>query len=350
MAKKKFDSDLFRSLKIALAICIFATFVGTLRNQFVFDDDDYILRNQFLRSVDYIPVLLTTSMTEGSGNTSNFYRPIQALTHFIDFNIWGTVPALHHLTNIALQVGMGLALFLFLCRILPQWPAFAVSLLFSIHPMQSECAAYLSGRSDILGLLFVSLTLRFYRPRPGLAVLFAALAVLLKENFVVLPILVYLVDQLEKKPLPIVRHLPYWGVAGIYTLARLTVLNFKNTLNFYEKNNVFTENFLYRFFTYLTTIPKSFLNWFWPYDLHHERSWSVYVEFTDPHVWLSLILVLALLAVAIWQWNRRRIISAGIFWYFVCTLPTSNLLVPINALFYDHWVHFAWIGHNAHTR
>ena len=43
---------------------------------------------------------------------------------------------------------------------------------------------------------------------------------------------------------------------------------------------------------------------------------------------------------------RRRFpaVTTGLLWFVIATLPTSNLLVVINALFYDHWFIFPGLG------
>jgi tetratricopeptide (TPR) repeat protein len=140
-------------------------------------------------------------------------------------------------------------------------------------------------------------------------------------------------------------RIPLWLLSGVYVVARVTVFNFQNTLNFYDQSNLLTEHFHLRLYTYLTTLPKGLLLWLWPTDLHHERSWSVYTSFFGtPHAWLSLLLVAVLLGLAAWLWSRARRAAVGIVWFFVATLPTSNLLVLINALFYDHWFLLPGLG------
>ena len=216
--------------------------------------------------------------------------------------------------------------------------------LFAFHPLQSEAVAYISGRGDLLAILFLCLGLLAFRKHRWLSLLCAAFAMASKESMALFPLFLFLYHQAGSEPVSWRKYLPFVFLSGLYVIARLTVLNFNNTLNFYSQPNVLTEHFPVRVWTYLTTIPKGFLLWLWPMDLHHERSWSIYTSVALPQVWLSLALVLVLIGTAVWFWKRHRPISVGLAWFFIATIPTSNLIVLINALFYDHWFILPGIG------
>jgi len=62
-------------------------------------------------------------------------------------------------------------------------------------------------------------------------------------------------------------------------------------------------------------------------------------------VWGSLILVSVLLGAAAWAWRRgNRVAAVGLAWFLAATLPTSNLVVLIYAIFYDHWFILPGLG------
>jgi len=313
-------------------------------NAFVWDDEQFIVKNVFLTSPRFLLKLLTENVVAGAGLVSNLYRPFQSLTHFLDVQLWGYRPWGHHLTTVLLHVAASVAAFRLLARLLPPWPAALAALLFSLHPLQAEAVAYACGRGDTLAILFLCLGLLAFRTRRGLSLVCAALAVASKEHGVLFPALLFLYDRALGRPAPFRRHLPFWLLSAGYVAARLTVLNFNDTLNFYDRPNLLTEHPSVRVYTYLTTLSKGLLLWVWPVDLHHERSWPVFTSFAIPRVWLSLLLVAALLWLSWRLRTRRRPAAVGIWWFLLATLPTSNLLVLINAVFYDHWFILPGLG------
>lgn len=60
--------------------------------------------------------------------------------------------------------------------------------------------------------------------------------------------------------------------------------------------------------------------------------WPVYTTVADGRVALA-----AWLGAAAWLRRRHRAISCGVLWFVAATIPTSNLVAVINAIFYDHW-------------
>ena len=131
-------------------------------------------------------------------------------------------------------------------------------------------------------------------------------------------------------------HLPFVTISSVYVVLRATVLNFQNLFNFYNSSNILTEHWSYRLYTYLSTLPKALQLLVWPSDLHHERSWMVYPEFSSPRV-LAGFAILLVLGAAIAAFRKNRLVIFALSWAILATLPTSNLIVLINALFYDHW-------------
>jgi tetratricopeptide (TPR) repeat protein len=346
---------LFVALLFGLLITLFD--LRSLGREFVWDDQFFIAENQFLQSFTTLPKLFTTSITEGAGGRpTNFYRPLQAVTHLFDVQLFGLDPWWHHISNILLHALMGALLFLLVNRILAKAERRYASLaalgavaLWIFHPLQAAAVGYLSGRGDILVGVFAASAALAWPRRRWLAAAFCALAMLSKESGILTPAFVVLVDLAERRPplKSLLRpwiYLPLAIPALTYLALRLTVLNLSNTLNFYNQANVLTENYSYRVFTFFTVFAKSLQLIFWPVDIHHERSWLVYPSFGEPLV-LAGATALALILLLAWRaWPRARLVSVGLAWFLVGGLPTSNLIALINALIYDHWFLLPAIG------
>jgi hypothetical protein len=324
---------------VLLFLIITLVFANTLANQFVFDDEHFVQKNIYLQEIKYLPSLLTQNIIAGSGIVSNLYRPLQSLTHFIDVQIWDMNPFGHHLSNLFLTLLMAMALFCLLKKTFEEKIALTATLLFCLHPMQSEAVAYVSGRGDILASLFLFLTLNFFNNNILLAAFFSLLSVMSKESMALMPAYIFIYQWMMKEKFHYKKYIPVVLVAVFYMVSRLTWLNFNNVLNFYSSPNIFTENITYRVFTYVSTVAGAFKLCFFPYDLHHERSWPVYVNFFSQEVLIGAGLLLSIFALGLFELkkNKRSLLLPALLWFLVASLPTSNILVLINALFYDHW-------------
>ncbi len=329
---------------ILLALIVVAVYARTLLGQFVWDDEWFVVGNIHVRAWRYVPRLFLESVTSGAGEPSNFYRPLQSLTHAIDIQLWTDSPRGHHFTNVLLQAAAAVAVFLWLAELAPLEGALAGAALWALHPLQVEAVAYISGRGDILGVLFLCLALRFSGTRPFLTFCGVALALLSKESVVTFPALLWLHDRALGRPFSWKRYVPTAALSGVYVVLRLTVLNFKNTADFSTGPNILSHHLLYRLFTYLTTLPEGLRIWLWPNDLHHERQWFAYIHFTEPRVLAGTLFVVAWLGASALLWNLQRRIAVGLLWFVVATFPTSNLVVVINALFFDHWFLLPGLG------
>jgi len=79
------------------------------------------------------------------------------MTHMADYSWWGLDPAGHHLTNILLHILVAMSLFWFINIVFQdQGLALFTSLLFVVHPVHVEEVAYISSRSDSIGLVFLN--------------------------------------------------------------------------------------------------------------------------------------------------------------------------------------------------
>ena len=151
-------ADLFIPL-LLLALTL-AVYWQTGNHAFVtYDDEDYILTNQLLRTgftTDNLIRLFT------SGITSNWH-PATWLLHMLNIRLFGMEPAGHHYVNLALHCCNVLLLF-FLLRSLTDaaWRSAAVAALFALHPVNVESVAWAAQLKTPLSTLLLFITLALY--------------------------------------------------------------------------------------------------------------------------------------------------------------------------------------------
>ena len=201
-------------LAAALALLALFAFLPVLGNGFVLLDDGlYVTRNSHVQK----GITLEGLAWVWSANVANNWHPLTLLSHMLDCQIFGLVPAGHHLTSLLLHLANVLLLFEVLRRITGAlWRSAAVAALFAVHPLHVESVAWVAERKDVLSAFFWILAMSGYaryvrQPSRGryLAVFLAMLLGLMAKPMVVtLPFVLLLMDVW---PFGRLRFEPGWG-------------------------------------------------------------------------------------------------------------------------------------------
>lgn len=359
------------SLVVAIVFIVlgFALYANTSRVPIFWDDEDNITNNQYIKNWDYFPRFFSENLIAGAGLVSNYWRPMLLVIFSTGWHIWGDWPGGYHFINISLHIANAILLFLILTYLFKhRGLAFLTSSVFLVHPLQTEAITPATGTADPLWVLFAFLGIFFYLKfrisnRPSfqsgyyfLSLAMYVLALMSKEIAIIIPALIFISDFFfeprdEKTPFKEKLKkagktiLPFLVLAGFYILFRATVLNFQNTFNFYnQEGNAFASHFYIRVFTFFRVLIVYLGLFFWPYDLHMERSVEIATSFFSLDVILGGLLFAGLLILAFTQFKRLPILSFGILWFFIGLAPTSNILVPINNTLYEHWLYLPLIG------
>lgn len=301
-----------------------------------------------------IPDILTHDSFHGSIGESAYlsggrYRPLSQLMYAVEVGLAGGVSApLHHAINVLLYALTGLVLLRFLDRWLfrdAPGAAMVVTLLYLVHPLHVEVVANIKSRDELLSLLLILLTLdallRWAQaPRmPTLATAMAwlALALLAKENAVVLAILVpvgfHVLTQLRARD-----WLPAWaGVCAViatYILLRMALIGTQVR----EVTEVMDNPYLLasapqRIGTILHVFGKYLLLLIWPHPLTYDYSYAqiAYRTPDDPSAWLPGLILLGLLAGLVHTLRTRDPLAWCIAFLLLTWGLVSGLLINIGA-------------------
>ncbi len=188
-----------------------AVYLNSLSGVFVFDDFASIANNPAVRHL-WPPAFIFDCPPERGLSG----RPAVAFSFALNYALHGLKGPGYHVLNIILHLLCGLLLFAILRQIFQSSPlerrygatssvlAFAVSLLWVVHPLTVGAVTYLSARSELLMGFFYLATLycslRVFRSgkAPGweaAAVLACALGMISKEVMVSAPLIVFLYDR-----------------------------------------------------------------------------------------------------------------------------------------------------------
>ena len=329
-------------------------------NPFIFDDENYLLRNNYITNIYEIHNIFTTPTGPDVGSSNNFYRPIQLLLYSIIYFIFGFNIFWYHLLNLILHLSNAILIYILISKIFNKNLGFLTSLIWVVHPIHTEAITYINGTADPLSLFFMLLSFMFYLKQKQnkkkqdlvFSILFFILALLSKETSIIFPLFLVIYEFVLRKEnhkfIIYKKHIFYFFISLIYFLCKITVLNFSNSLNFYSQNNIYTNNLIVRILTFFATLPNYYSFFFWPTDLHMEREFPIYTTIFSWLVLLSILIIILLIYVLYKllfknKTESGKIISFGILWFFIALIPMSGI-IPVNALLLEHWLYTPSIG------
>ena len=157
--------NFFTEKKIVASLIIlgFVVYANSLFNPFVGDDDSQIVSNPLVHSITNIPKLLFGEVYNiGPANNLNvnYYKPLLPVTFAIIYSIFGESSFFFHLFQVTLHIANTIILFLIFRRIFARNLSIFLSLIFLVHPINSETVIYISALQDVM-FLFLGL-LAFY--------------------------------------------------------------------------------------------------------------------------------------------------------------------------------------------
>jgi tetratricopeptide (TPR) repeat protein len=327
---------------LALVALTCVVYCNSLLNGFTMDDEFVYSENYWISQFRNLPHLFDRSYFQYSNEAS--YRPLCTLTYFVDAALWSTWPGGPHLTNLLLYIGTVLIVFFFIRRITRSaWAALFGAALFSIHPIHTEVVNNISFREDLLiGLLLPGSWLLYRRGEDGRAWLWTPLALLVyllatmsKENAIMFPLLVVLLELAETeadlKSLFQPRRLLFLaGLAVVtifYLLLRFRWMRFAGEANLPQLGGSI-------FFSMLAAVKIHayyLLLFFCPYQLRALYPASMYTPQFDTAFLVSFSALLLLLAFLLY-FRKERFFVLGVFWWLFSLLPVSNLQPIFNPM------------------
>lgn len=137
-------------------------YAGALSNGFVLDDEVQITGNESIHSLSAIGTYFSGSSmdTGGAGLGGIYYKPLMTLSYAIIWAVFGPSTVAFHTLQLLLHVLVAILAFgvfqLFTGRRL----ALALSLIFLVHPINTECVVYAADLQDTLYMAFGLMALR----------------------------------------------------------------------------------------------------------------------------------------------------------------------------------------------
>ncbi len=346
-----FSGPTLRQALVVFALAGLAAYFNSFQGVFVFDDKGMIVDPDIGKPL--------------AGRLAG--RPIVSLTFTLNYWLDGFNTRGYHLANLIIHVLAAFTLFDLVRRTLalPRfgdryatsagWLAFAIALLWLVHPLNTQSVTYLVQRCEsLMGMLvLVSLWCYLQGVQTGrsrwhwLGGLACVLASGCKELTLAVPVLAALYDRLflagswretlsRGKPLAILAIGPMLGIALL--VARGVLADAGGTVGFAIPR--------YTPITYALTqaevVPYYLQLSLWPKDLCIDYiDWPVRKHVGE--VGPQLFGLLATLAVGAWGVLRAKPWAFLVAWFFVILAPTSSI-VPIQDPAFEHRMYLSLIA------
>lgn len=343
---------------LSFFVLTFLIYGQSLWGSFVFDDRGIIEHQELLGSVQNIfQVASFPYWTVDAG----LYRPVTLLSYLFNNLIFGPDAWGFHLVNLLIYFGICASIYLLIKRLFESdWFACLSALIFLVLPIHTEVVANITGRSELLALLFSLLTLLEFtrsKPSPWRSGLWVLLAIGAKETAIAVGPLVLLVIFWREggMSLEIIKKyfLELSGVligALTYFFLRYFVLGTEHFLgvetSIIENPLLFAEP-LHRIGTALSILWMYISKSLWPANLCSDYSFNqipVITSWSEPTVLLGAgVLLVSFVSIFVFI-KRLPVISFAFATFFFGFIVVSNIPFPIGTIAGERLFFFPSLG------
>src|ERR1700730_6076461 len=144
-----------------LILLAFLCYGNSLFHGFVYDDEQQILQNPYVKSWHYLPQIFSTTVWSfvGAAGTTNYYRPLMTFTFLALWQIFKDLPFGFHLFNVTLNAAVVVLVFAAGRRLFQdRGVAWLSGGVFAIHPVHTEVVDWIAAVPELEVTLFVLLT------------------------------------------------------------------------------------------------------------------------------------------------------------------------------------------------
>lgn len=335
----------FPAIKYLIWVPFFVAFIlygNTLSHDFALDDLPQIVNHRHVQhGWSGIPDLFTQNYWAASGLNLGYYRPLSHITFAVENALHGNNPFVMHLVNVLLYALTGMAVFALLSALFRKMPflVLAATLLFLAHPVHTEVVANVKSRDEILsflnGTMALLMVFNFSKSRNWVSLAFACmfyfLALLSKETamttLAVVPFMLFFFTPKKGGYIALIT-LSFVAVSAAFLLLKYSMIGSLSGSIPIDINNYPYRDIGLRIPTTLYIFGFYLFRMAFPFRLLYDYSFNQIpaVGWGNPVVWLMVIVLAVMIAIAIKNLKRRNIISFAII-YFGITMSVGLAFV-----------------------
>jgi len=335
-------------------------YLNTLLNLFVYDDTTQVVNNPYLKNFHHLKEIFTTPVWSflGGDYPRNYYRPLMSFGYLLCYQLLGPKPWAFHQVNLVLNLLVVLLLFLVTLRMFNDRPlAFVAAGLFAVHPIHSESVAWIAAVTDLELTLFYLLTFWFFLGLPkwggrrlilgqlSMAVSFV-LALLAKEPAVTLVALATLYEHSCREDrketsarIKLSRYGPLWLLAFVYLIFRFHVVG-----GLAARSQLPTIGPDAVILSALALAGQYVWKLVWPATLCAFYAFHISTSPYEPRVIAGAVALLALAFLIVFFWNRARLLSFGLLFFFLNLAPVLYAPWMAANVFAERYLYLPSVG------
>jgi protein O-mannosyl-transferase len=321
----------FFTIILLVIIAYWPTFSG----DFILDDHELVKNNKFIKESQSLTQFFNqedgvADLKDLGVYHSGYYRPLINMTYRFDYLLWGMDARGFRITNVILHLICCFILLLFFTHFLGKNAAFWVTVLFALHPANTEAVSFIAARNNIIvTIFFIGSLFSFIIAQEKnklffyiFTIIFFTGAIFSKEyGLMVIPLIFFYQRLLADKKHGFLKesviYFFFMLVLVIYFILRKGVTD--SVLTPLGIGNIWERVLYVPFivFYYLKII-------FSPYKLHY-----FYIDYPENiFSWFNIILYLFLIIIIFIAWIKRknRLMTFSILAFIFCIFPVLNII------------------------
>lgn len=333
---------------IIFFILAFLVYGNTLLNGFVYDDFNYIANNPQVHGLN-LAVLFGKNLFNMAGQ----YRPISATYQALLYTLFGNTAFPYHLLQIVMHVVIVIMLFILFQKFFGKTLSLILSVIFLVHPMNTEAISYIASAQDPLFNLFgLGAVLLFIKDCRGKNIIFISvlllLSILTKEEGIVYILLIIFYSVIYSHKNLLRSIVVGFSVVSVYLLTRIFIGQIYFTTRILGP--IASLNLPERLVNIPMIIWHYISTFFFPATLAVDHQWII-TSATFSTFYFPLIIevflfsVITCLGIYIYKRNHTRFHAFifFLFWFLLGLAPHLQIF-PLDFTVTDRWFYFPMAG------
>jgi protein O-mannosyl-transferase len=346
------DQVLIAVLILLAVLC----YGNSLFNAFVYDDEQQILQNPYVKSWHYLPQIFTTTVWSfvGAAGTTNYYRPLMTFTFLVLWQAFKDIPFGFHLFNVTLNAAVVVLVFAAGRRLFrDRRVAWVAAALFAVHPVHTEVVDWIASVPELEVTFFVLLTFWCFTQLDKSSVKFQiatvasfALAVLCKEPALMFAPLAIVFEHFVRPVnasttlvAKMKKYAPLCVVAAAYLLLRVAL--FGKLAPVLQHPKITWPQTIYSAFALVAGYTKYL---FWPAPLSAFHAFHSSVSPWELPVLAGIAIFVAAVALILYLRKRAPAAAFCILWMGITIAPVLNARWMASNVFTERYLYLPSVG------
>ncbi|MBD3164937.1 tetratricopeptide repeat protein [Candidatus Woesearchaeota archaeon] len=335
---------------IVIILAVILSYSNIFSNEFVWDDISFLHEWSDMKNFN-LARLVSGSLPRGHEGT---YRPVRSIITAVSYQLWKENPGGYHAFSLLIHLGCTLLIYFIVLEITKEINlAFFTGLLFGLHPIHTEAVTFITASFDIIGVLFLLISLYLYiKDKKYYSMGFAALAFFTYEIALVLPVLLIAYDYFFRKEVYWKRYLPYISIMLAYLMIRTFIIKVPARGSYLGGSLYLTmlaiSKVILKYISLLLfpigqnvnhLISKGIFSYSYAENMYGVSGQSV----LDFHILISLAVIIMLFYFIYKFRNSSPNVSFSIAFFFISLLPVLGFL-PQAILLAEKYLYLASFG------